>query len=95
MGAKESEVRKAVQQYLQLTGWFVYYCLQGLGSYPGLSDLVAVKGGRVVHLEIKTPKGKQSDRQKAFQADLERAGGEYVLARGIEDVESLAKGVAE
>ena len=90
MAANETAVRRQIQDYLRWTGWFVYYNLAGLGSYPGLSDLVAVRDGRVVHIEVKTPKGRQSDWQKRFQRKLEAAGGEYVLARGIEDVEHLA-----
>ena len=86
---KEREIRKQIQDYLRWTGWFVYYNLAGLGSYPGLSDLVAVKDGRVVHIEVKTPKGRQSDRQKRFQQNLEAAGGEYILARSVADVEHL------
>ena len=86
---KEREIRKQIQDYLRWTGWFVYYNLAGLGSYPGLSDLVAVKNGRVVHIEVKTPKGRQSDWQKRFQRDLEAAGGEYILARSVADVEHL------
>ena len=87
MAANETAIRKQIQDYLRWTGWFVYYNLAGLGSYPGLSDLVAVRGGRVVHIEVKTPKGVQSDKQKRFQRDLEAAGGEYILARSVEDVE--------
>jgi len=86
---KESDIRRQIQEYLRWNGWFVYYNLQGLGCYPGLSDLVAVKKGKVVHIEIKRPSGRQSERQKKFQRKLEAAGGEYVLARGIEDVEHL------
>ena len=87
MTANETAIRKQIQDYLRWTGWFVYYNLAGLGSYPGLSDLVAVRGGRVVHIEVKTPKGVQSDKQKRFQRKLEAAGGEYILARSVEDVE--------
>jgi Holliday junction resolvase len=90
MAANETAIRKQIQDYLRWTGWFVYYNLAGLGSYPGLSDLVAVRGGRVVHIEVKTPKGVQSDKQKRFQRDLEAAGGEYILARSVADVEHLA-----
>jgi len=90
VAANETAIRKQIQDYLRWTGWFVYYNLAGLGSYPGLSDLVAVRGGRVVHIEVKTPKGVQSEKQKKFQRKLEAAGGEYILARGIEDVEHLA-----
>ena len=87
---KESEIRKQIQEYLQWTGWFVYYNLAGLGSYPGLSDLVAVRNGQVVHIEVKRPGGVQSDRQKRFQAKLEAAGGEYLIAKAVEDVEHLS-----
>jgi len=89
VAANETAIRRQIQDYLRWNGWFVYYNLAGLGSYPGLSDLVAVRGGRVVHIEVKTPKGVQSDKQKKFQHKLEAAGGEYILARGIEDVEHL------
>ncbi len=89
MALKESEIRVQVREFLQWRGWFVYYSLQGLGCYAGLSDLVAMKGGKVVHIELKTQKGKQSDDQKEFQQDIEAAGGTYVVARGIEDVEHL------
>lgn len=90
----ETDIRKQIQDYLRWQGWFVYYNLQGLGSYPGLSDLVAVKNGRVVHIEIKKSTGRQSDKQKKFQKDLERAGGEYLIARKTEDLEVLEEGMS-
>lgn len=86
---KESDIRKQVQDYLRWKGWFVYYNLQGLGSYPGLSDLVAVKHGRIIHIELKTKRGNQSEKQKEFQAELEAAGGEYRVVRCLEDVMDL------
>ena len=89
MPAKESEIRAAIKEYLQWTGWFIFYQLQGLGAYKGLSDLVAVKNGRVVFVEIKKPSGKQSEYQIQFQADLEASGGEYLVAKGVADVEFL------
>lgn len=86
---KETDIRHQVQDFLRWRGWFVFYNLQGLGCYPGLSDLVAVKKGKVVYIELKTKTGTQSEKQKEFQADLERAGGTYIVARGIEDVENM------
>ena len=83
----ETDIRRQIVSYLRLKGWFVYHCLAGLGSYPGLSDLVATKTGRTVHVEVKKPGGRQSERQKKFQADIEAAGGEYLLAYCIEDVQ--------
>ena len=83
---KESEIRAQVRQYLQWQGWFVFYHLQGLGSYPGLPDLQAVKDGRTLYIEIKRPGGRQSPRQKKFQQQLEAAGGTYILALELQDV---------
>jgi len=51
---------------------------------------VATKDGRTVHLEVKKPgTGRQSNNQKKFQADLEAAGGEYVIAKCIEDLQEV------
>ena len=83
----ETDIRHQVQYYLRLKGWFVFYNLQGLGSYRGISDLTAVRAGRVLFIELKTARGRQSDYQKQFQADLEAAGGEYVLCRGVDDLQ--------
>lgn len=91
MTLKESDIRRQIQDYLRWSGWFVYYNLQGLGCYPGLSDLVAVKNGEVVNIEIKTKRGRQSEKQKAFQNDIEKAGGKYLLARSLEDIRDWEK----
>jgi Holliday junction resolvase len=86
----ETDIRRQLVDYLRTKGWFVYHCLAGLGSYPGLSDLVATKDGRTVHVEVKKPgTGRQSDNQKKFQSDIEAAGGEYVIAKCIEDLQEV------
>lgn len=83
---KESDIRKQLQDYLRLKGWHVHYNLQGLGCYRGISDLTCIKAGRVVFLEVKTPKGKQSDAQVRFQKEIEAAGGEYLVAHDIDSL---------
>lgn len=82
----ETDIRRQVRDYLRIRGWFVFHILQGLGCYLGVTDLIAVRDGRTVFIELKTKTGKQSDYQKQFQADLEAAGGEYILCRGIDDL---------
>ena len=83
----EKDVRRVCRDYLLIKGWFVFHLLQGIGCYPGLSDMVAIKEGRVLFIEYKRPgRGKQSEKQKIFQADIERAGGEYILVEGLEDL---------
>lgn len=53
----------------------------------GSPDIVCVISGQFVGIEVKAPKGKQSDNQKEFQRQLEEAGGKYILAYSIDDVE--------
>ena len=86
---REAESRQQVKECLQWHGWFVFYHLQGLGCYPGLPDLQAVKKGRTVYIELKRPGGSQSSNQKKFQEDLEAAGGFYLLVRSVEDLKYL------
>ncbi len=83
---KEREIRSQIREVLQWQGWFVFYHLQGLGSYPGLPDLQAVKEGRTIYIEIKRPGGRQSPGQKIFQQELEAAGGTYLLMSDIRDL---------
>jgi hypothetical protein len=42
-------------------------------------------------LEVKAEKGKQSELQKSFQAQVESHGHRYAVVRSIEDVEALLK----
>lgn len=81
----ETREKQAVKQFLKAKGIFYYHNLAGLGVYPGIPDLTAVKDGQVYQLEIKCKKGKQSDNQKIFQEKWETAGGKYVLG-GIDEI---------
>ena len=83
----EADIRRQVKDYLTLKNWFVLYHLQGLGSMVGLPDLQAVKEGRIIFIELKRPGGNQRPSQVDFQRKLEAAGGEYILCRGIEDLQ--------
>lgn len=53
----------------------------------GAPDIVYVEKGQYVGIEVKAPKGKQSDNQKEFQRQLEAAGGRYILAYSVDDVD--------
>ena len=84
----ETDIRRQVRDYLRIKGWFCFHVLQGgVGVYRGITDLIAAKDGRVLFIELKTARGRQSQHQKKFQTDLEAAGGEYVLVRGIGDLQ--------
>ncbi len=87
MKVTETDIRRQIQDYLRIRGWFVFYILQGLGAYKGIPDLIAVKNGRVLFIELKTKTGRQSDHQRKFQSDIEAHGGEYVLCRGVDELQ--------
>ena len=83
----ENDIKLQVKQYLSLMGWFSFPLTAGMGSYKGAPDRIAVKGGRVLFLEIKKPVGwKHSDPQKQFQKDIKEHKGEYYLIKSLEDL---------
>jgi len=89
----ETLIKKQINGFLNALGVFHFPIMQGMGSYKGISDIIAIKDGMVYFVEVKSKTGKQSEYQKQFQSDIERMGGNYILARGIEDLKFLDKRV--
>ena len=56
----------------------------GLGVRPGASDLLLWHQGKSFALELKAPKGKATESQLKFLADMERAGANTCLAVGLD-----------
>ena len=89
----ETDIKHQVKEYLDLMRWFSFPLVAGLGSYPGLPDRIAIKGGRILFLEIKRPSGRLSEEQKLFQANMGNVRGEYYVVRSLEDlIEAIRKG---
>jgi Holliday junction resolvase len=82
----EKDVKKQVRDYLRIRGWFVFSIWQGGMSYKGISDLIAIKKGKVLFVECKSPKGQLRPDQKKFKKSIEASGGTYIVARGYEDI---------
>ncbi len=59
--------------------------LKECGVQRGVADLIFTIDGVVWGLELKTDKGRQSDVQTSWQEQFERAGGQYILARGLKE----------
>jgi hypothetical protein len=55
-------------------------------GFSGSPDIICVIKGQYVGIEVKAPKGRQSEHQKEFQRQLEGAGGQYVLPYPLEHV---------
>ena len=54
----------------------------------GLPDIVVIKEA-YIGIKIKAPKNKQSEPQKAIQADIEKAGGKYIIARSLDNAKVI------
>lgn len=61
--------------------------LFGLGM--GSADLILCVRGRFVGLELKTKKGRAGEEQKDWCRKVQMAGGEYLIARTVEEANKL------
>jgi len=85
----ETHIKGQIKDYLAFKNIFNYPVLQGMGAYKGIPDRIMHYQGRVVYLEIKTPKGKLSEGQEDFWRQCENDGIDYWVIRSIEDLETL------
>lgn len=69
-----------VRELCRMLGWRRYHTLRSKGSPSGYPDLTLVRD-RVVFIELKTEKGKLSDRQRDWLEALLNAGAEAYVAR--------------
>ncbi|SVC35948.1 uncharacterized protein METZ01_LOCUS288802 [marine metagenome] len=98
---KESEIQTAIEKVLRIyeRSGSCMYIKNNSGAYktdhgafvrygkPGSSDfLLFLKGGDNVFLEVKTLKGRQTDRQKEFQQRVERLGHRYQIVTSAREV---------
>lgn len=97
---REGVAKAAIKQFLRFSGWEVITIQQGPLCDRGMSDLIGIKSGVVVFIEIKAPegpdrrgkvqrKGELSDHQKSFRDRLDAKGGLYRVLRTVEDAEKL------
>jgi len=100
---KEADIQKDILNYLRLNGFMAWrnnttgvysaklghYIKSGSGTLKGVSDIIALKNGAILFLEIKTKTGKLSDNQKQFLKDVKKHGAIGLVARSISDVEKV------
>lgn len=85
----ETDIKKLTKDYLSIKKWRHFHLMAGVASYDGVCDRIAIKNKRVVFIEVKKENGKLSDDQKLFQEMIESEGGEYLIVRGIEDLQRV------
>ena len=81
---KESALQAKVVKRLKEHGWFVTKLIST--STPGICDLMAIRKGAVIMLEIKTDKGVVSELQKYMIDKLNSMG---VFARVVTDISDI------
>jgi len=87
MGLKETDITKQIRNVLKTFGVFHWKVLQGMGSTPGVPDIVGIlPDGKFLAIEVKTAKGRLSPHQERFIQNINDAGGLAFVARSPEDV---------
>lgn len=56
-----------------------------IGMLSGVSDLIILRAGETIFVEVKTATGQQSQKQKEFQSIVEKLGYRYLLVRSLND----------
>lgn len=77
---------RQIRYALTMYGWYVFRVPPSIYGEKGLCDLIGVKNGLTVFIEVKALKGKQSYDQKIFESRIRNVGGIYIFARSIDDV---------
>ncbi len=99
----ERDIQKAICDYLALrkhffwrqnTGAIMDAKSGGYRSMPkyamnGVPDIIVIKDGFFIGLEVKRPSTKQNPAQKEFQKKCKEAGGEYYVVRCVPDVQEI------
>ena len=59
------------------------------GVLAGVSDLICINDGKVLFIELKDYKGKQSDKQKEFEKIIISQGFQYFLVRSLAEFKKI------
>lgn len=83
----ESKISRNIVDKLKASGWFVTK-LQTT-STPGIPDLLCIRSGRVVFIEVKQDKGIVSPLQEFRIEDLRKQGMEVRVVRDLNEIIDL------
>jgi Holliday junction resolvase len=87
----EAKVGHKIRKFLMDRGVFVFK-VHGSGMMmAGLPDLIACVQGRYVGIEVKMPGNKPSERQLYVHNLIRNAGGECIVAYGLDEVRHLVE----
>ncbi len=89
----EAKIQAQIIKYLESRGAVVLRTNSGVvttqagnmfrGNAAGTSDLTVLLDGKWIAIEVKSPGGKLTAKQKAYQAKIEAAGGYFIVADSV------------
>ena len=83
----ESQIQTKIAKRLRENGWFVTKLIQT--STNGIPDLMAIRKGNVIFLEIKKPGEEASELQKYVIDGLNKSGVFASVVSKVEDVDTF------
>lgn len=109
MKVSEKQIQDSIIDWLNWNGWLalrlknvptpihqegkIAAFRKGDPSTDGIADILALKTGQCVWLEVKRPSGKQTPNQIEFEKKVKKAGGEYYVVRSIDEVQEICQQV--
>jgi hypothetical protein len=96
IGLSEKDIQKQIEDYLRKRGWMVMpepHVQRKPGhnfvGTKGRADILALKNGQYVAIEVKTATGKPTDEQWAFLENVNTHGGCGYVVRSLEGIVGL------
>lgn len=83
----ESTIQGSIKRTLEIYGWFVSKLIQT--STNGIPDLMALKNGKTVFIEVKRPGNKPTPLQQFRHEQLRKKGFDVIVATKISDIQYL------
>ena len=84
---KEQLIQSAIKKELTNNGWLVIKII--MASVSGVPDLMAMKDGKTVFIEVKNEIGKLSAIQEYRIKEIRNVGIEVIVARSKDDIAKL------
>lgn len=71
---------------VKMASGFVRFGVKGMADIVAFGSTRMPRVPRVIWIECKADKGRQTPEQKSFEAQVREAGHTYIVARSIDDV---------
>ena len=95
--ASEREIQTAIVEYAQFSGWLVIETSQPAavkGGLIGVPDLILIKKGTVVFMEVKTATGKLRQSQIEFRDRIQQHTTQTCWYAEVHDLDAAIKVIA-